>query len=117
MIPVLNEERDMLRDALGEERASREEDLHHRDSEIAALKAKVTRTKEKGKSRLLGGVLCWIINSEEYRCIVVSMPQSLALLRWLVNSYLLQHSTVGRCCCFSLQASLSLKLPLSFLTS
>lgn len=32
----------MLREALGEERASREEDLHNKDSEIATLQAKVT---------------------------------------------------------------------------
>lgn len=41
VIPVLHEERDMLREALGEERASREEDLHNKDGEIATLQAKV----------------------------------------------------------------------------
>eukprot|EP00752_Nemacystus_decipiens_P008313 g7431.t1 len=41
VIPVLHEERDMLREALSEERASREEDLHNKDGEIATLQAKV----------------------------------------------------------------------------
>ena len=43
MIPVLHEERDMLREALGEERASREEDLHNKDAEISTLQAKVNK--------------------------------------------------------------------------
>lgn len=45
VIPVLHEERDMLREALGEERVSREDDLHTKDGEIATLKAKVIHTQ------------------------------------------------------------------------
>lgn len=51
VIPVLHEERDMLREALSEERASREEDLHNKDGEIATLKAKV-RNAQKGETPL-----------------------------------------------------------------
>lgn len=50
VIPVLHEERDMLREALGEERASREEDLHNKDAEIATLQAKVIDKPRSGSS-------------------------------------------------------------------
>ena len=48
---MLHEERDMLREALSEERASREEDLHNKDGEIATLKAKVGNA-QKGETPL-----------------------------------------------------------------
>lgn len=41
VIAVLNEEKDMLREVLGEERASREEELHNKDGQISTLQAKV----------------------------------------------------------------------------
>ncbi|CAM9442110.1 unnamed protein product [Hapterophycus canaliculatus] len=41
VIPVLHKERETLREVLGEERASREEELHRKDSAIAMLTAKV----------------------------------------------------------------------------
>lgn len=41
MIPVLNKERDKLREELNQEISSREQDQHRKDIEIATLKAKV----------------------------------------------------------------------------
>lgn len=54
---MLHEERDMLREALSDERTSREEDLHHRDSEIATLKAKVIGGEHTTENGIRWGVV------------------------------------------------------------
>lgn len=47
MIPIIQKENERLRVVLAEERESREEELHRKDSEIAAFTAKVTNSCQR----------------------------------------------------------------------